>query len=64
MDVLVTDGFKNSAFVSFIYCNKWKEFSAMNEKDINRIMPTQGFNIKALVSCQLHDLFRRKTALN
>ena len=29
---------------------------AMSEEDINTIMPTQGFNIKALVSKNLHSI--------
>ena len=29
---------------------------AMSEEDINTIMPTQGFNIKALVSDKLHSI--------
>ena len=37
---------------------------AMSEEDINTIMPTQGFNIKALVSLKLKDLNLNRTCID
>jgi len=37
---------------------------ALSEEDISTIMPTQGFNIKALVSIKLYETYNRLYVLN